>query len=226
MVDDDKLVDYLKRVTADLKRTRQRVQELEAGAAEPIAVVSMGCRFPGGIASPEDLWECVRTGTDTISGFPTDRGWRTGHLRGDFRLAGGFLADAAGFDAGLFGISPREALAMDPQQRLLLETSWEVLERAGLDPTTVRGADGGVFVGMADQKYGPRDGELLDQVKGLVLTGTTSSVASGRIAYSLGLQGPAITIDTACSSSLVALHLAVRALRSGSARSRSSAVPR
>ncbi|MEU9471109.1 SDR family NAD(P)-dependent oxidoreductase [Streptomyces avermitilis] len=215
MVDDDKLVDYLKRVTADLKRTRQRVQELEAGAAEPIAVVSMGCRFPGGIASPEDLWECVRTGGDTISGFPTDRGWRTGHLRGDFRLAGGFLADAAGFDAGLFGISPREALAMDPQQRLLLETSWEVLERAGLDPTTVRGADGGVFVGMADQKYGPRDGELLDQVKGLVLTGTTSSVASGRIAYSLGLQGPAITIDTACSSSLVALHLAVRALRSG-----------
>ncbi|MET7911496.1 type I polyketide synthase [Streptomyces avermitilis] len=215
MVDDDKLVDYLKRVTADLKRTRQRVQELEAGAAEPIAVVSMGCRFPGGIASPEDLWECVRTGADTISGFPTDRGWHTGHLRGDFRLAGGFLADPAGFDAGLFGISPREALAMDPQQRLLLETSWEVLERAGLDPTAVRGADGGVFVGMADQKYGPRDGELLDQVKGLVLTGTTSSVASGRIAYSLGLQGPAITIDTACSSSLVALHLAVRALRSG-----------
>nr|AAS46342.1 NlmA2 [Streptomyces nanchangensis] len=215
MVSDDKLVDYLKRVTADLKRTRQRVHELESGSAEPIAVVAMGCRFPGGISSPEDLWEFVRLGSDAISEFPTDRGWHTSRLSGNFRRAGGFLYDAGDFDAGLFGISPREALAMDPQQRLLLETAWETLERAGVDPTSVRGADGGVFIGMADQKYGPRDDELLGEVRGLVLTGTTSSVASGRIAYSLGLQGPAITIDTACSSSLVALHLAVRSLRAG-----------
>ncbi|AQS67525.1 type I polyketide synthase [Streptomyces pactum] len=215
MVSDDKLVDYLKRVTADLKRTRQRVHELESGGTEPIAVVAMGCRFPGGIATPEDLWELVHTGGDAVSAFPTDRGWPADRLGGNFRRAGGFLHDAGDFDAGLFGISPREALAMDPQQRLLLETAWETLERAGIDPTSVRGDDGGVFIGMADQKYGPRDDERLDEVRGLVLTGTTSSVASGRIAYTFGLRGPAITIDTACSSSLVAMHLAMRSLRAG-----------
>ncbi|WP_037837461.1 type I polyketide synthase [Streptomyces sp. NRRL F-5650] len=215
MVSDEKLVDYLKRVTADLKRTRQRVHELESGGTEPVAVVAMGCRFPGGIAGPDDLWEFVRLGGDAVSEFPTDRGWPADRSAGTYRRAGGFLHDAGDFDAGLFGISPREALAMDPQQRLLLETAWETLERAGIDPTSVRGDDGGVFIGMADQRYGPRDEERLEEVRGLVLTGTTSSVASGRIAYSFGLRGPAITIDTACSSSLVALHLAMRSLRAG-----------